>query len=50
MSMQGAVAAGFLPYITADLILSFLVAVTSLKVVPILRRTGLMPEAVSKSA
>ena len=50
MSMQGALAAGFLPYITADLILSVLIAVTSLKVVPVLRRTGLVPPALSKSA
>ena len=50
MSMQGALAAGFLPYITADLILSVLIAVTSIKVMPVLRRSGLVPAAFSKSA
>ena len=50
MSMQGALAAGFLPYITADFILSVLIAVTSIKVMPVLRRTGLVQATLSKSA
>lgn len=50
MSLQGAVAAGFLPYITADLILSVLVALTVVRVVPILQRSGLLSARVRKSA
>lgn len=40
MSISAAIAVGCLPYITADLILSFLVAATAIYVVPVLRRAG----------
>jgi len=40
MTISKAIAVGFLPYITADLILSVIVAVTAVRVVPILRNAG----------
>lgn len=40
MTVSTAIAVGFTPYITADLILSVLVALTALRVVPILQRAG----------
>ncbi|KDR96143.1 biotin transport system substrate-specific component [Peptoclostridium litorale DSM 5388] len=40
MSVNAAIAAGFLPYITSDLILSAFVAATAVYVVPALRRAG----------
>lgn len=42
MPFSAAVAAGFTPYIAADLILSVLVALTALRIIPILRRAGLI--------
>lgn len=40
MSVQAAIAAGFLPYITTDLLQSLLIAATSVYVIPALRRAG----------
>ena len=45
MSIKSAIAAGFTPYITSDLILSVLVAVTSLYVIPAIRKAGFKKEA-----
>ncbi len=42
MPFSAAIAAGFTPYIVPDLMMSVLVAVTALRVVPILRRSGLI--------
>ncbi|MCY6484700.1 biotin transporter BioY [Clostridium aestuarii] len=42
MSVKGAIAAGFIPYITSDLILSVLVALTAVAVVPVLKKSGLL--------
>lgn len=42
MPFSAAVAAGFTPYIIPDVIMSVIVALTALKVVPILRRSGLI--------
>ncbi len=40
MSIGKAIAVGFTPYITSDFILSVLVAVTSLYVIPVIRKAG----------
>lgn len=42
MTVKGAIAAGFLPYITSDFILSILVALTAVQVIPALRKSGLI--------
>ncbi|SHJ48771.1 biotin transporter BioY [Tepidibacter formicigenes] len=46
MSIRSAIAAGFTPYITSDLILSVLVSVTSLYVIPAIRKAGFKKELV----
>lgn len=38
MTIGSAITIGFLPYITSDLILSILVALTAVRVVPILKK------------
>ncbi|MDF2633873.1 MAG: BioY protein [Pelosinus sp.] len=40
MTLPAAIAAGFLPYITPDLILSILIALTAIRIIPILKRSG----------
>lgn len=40
MSLQAAIAAGFLPYITSDLILSVIIALTAIRIIPILKKSG----------
>jgi len=42
MPFSAAVAAGFTPFILQDVVMSVLVALTALKIVPILRRAGLV--------
>lgn len=44
MSVQGAIAAGFLPYILSDVILSFLVAFSSIKVLSVLKKGNYIGE------
>lgn len=39
-SIGAAIAAGFTPYVLPDLTLSVLIAITSVKIIPILRRSG----------
>ncbi|MTI67881.1 MAG: biotin transporter BioY [Firmicutes bacterium] len=41
MSVKAAILAGFTPYITSDLILSIIIAYTSVYIIPTLRKTGL---------
>jgi len=48
MPFSAAIAAGFTPFIVPDLILSIVVALTALKVVPILRRSGLIEVPVTE--
>jgi len=40
MTISAAISVGFLPYITADLILSILVALTAVRILPILQKNG----------
>ncbi|SFM07249.1 biotin transporter BioY [Pelosinus propionicus] len=40
MTLQAAIGAGLLPYITSDLILSILITLTSIRIIPILRKSG----------
>lgn len=40
MTLQTAITVGFLPYIIPDLILSILIALTAIRIVPILRKSG----------
>jgi biotin transport system substrate-specific component len=40
MSISMAIAAGFIPYITADLILSVLISLTAIRILPILKKSG----------
>jgi biotin transport system substrate-specific component len=40
MTLQSALAAGFLPYITSDLILSILISLTAVRIIPILKKSG----------
>ena len=40
MAISTAITVGFVPYITADLILSILIALTAVRIVPILKRNG----------
>jgi biotin transport system substrate-specific component len=40
LTLAGAVAVGFTPYITADLILAIIVALTAVRVIPILQKSG----------
>lgn len=40
MSVSKAIAVGFLPYITVDLILSVIIAATAVRILPILRKAG----------
>jgi biotin transport system substrate-specific component len=40
MAVSKALAIGFLPYITADLIMSVIIAITAVRVIPILRKAG----------
>lgn len=40
MAISTAITVGFLPYITADLILSILVALTGVRIIPILKKSG----------
>lgn len=44
MPFSAAVTAGFTPFIVQDILMSVLVAITALKVIPILRRAGLIGE------
>lgn len=44
MSISKAIAVGFVPYITSDLILSILVAITALYVIPAIRKAGYKKE------
>jgi biotin transport system substrate-specific component len=41
MSVKSAIAAGFTPYITSDLILSVIIAYSAVRVIPVIRRTVL---------
>jgi biotin transport system substrate-specific component len=40
MTLQTAIAAGFLPYITSDLILSVLISLTAVRIIPTLKKSG----------
>lgn len=40
MTIEAAIIAGFLPYITPDLILSVLISLTTLRIIPILKKSG----------
>ena len=40
MTIIAAITAGFLPYITADLILSVLISLTAIRILPILKKSG----------
>lgn len=40
MAVSTAITVGFLPYITADLLLSILVALTAMRILPILQKSG----------
>ena len=40
MTLQAAIGAGLLPYITPDLILSVLISLTAIRIIPILKRSG----------
>jgi biotin transport system substrate-specific component len=40
MTLQAAIGVGLLPYITSDLILSVLIALTAVRIIPILRKSG----------
>lgn len=42
MPFSAAIAAGFTPFILQDTVMAFVVAITALKIVPILRRAGLI--------
>jgi biotin transport system substrate-specific component len=48
MTLQAAIAAGFLPYITPDLILSVLIALTAVRIIPILKKSGYYVSASNK--
>jgi biotin transport system substrate-specific component len=39
-TFSAALAAGFIPYILPDIVLSILISITAVKIIPILRRTG----------
>lgn len=40
MTISTAIAAGFLPYITSDLILTVLISLTAIRILPILKKSG----------
>ncbi|GMB01173.1 biotin transporter BioY [Pelosinus sp. IPA-1] len=40
MTLQAAIGAGFLPYITSDLILSVIISLTAVRIIPILKKSG----------
>jgi biotin transport system substrate-specific component len=40
MTLQSALAAGLLPYIASDLILSILISLTAVRIIPILKKSG----------
>ncbi|EIW17956.1 MULTISPECIES: biotin transporter BioY [Pelosinus] len=40
MTLQAAIGVGLLPYITSDLILSLFIALTAIRVIPILKKSG----------
>lgn len=40
ITLQTAIAAGFLPYITSDLILSVLISLTAVRIIPTLKKSG----------
>ncbi|WP_099190721.1 biotin transporter BioY [Tepidibacter mesophilus] len=42
MSIKSAIAVGFAPYIISDLILSIIIAYSAVRIIPVIRRTGLI--------